>query len=175
MSWNSVFESVCPIARTSSVLGDRWTMLIMRELSMGVHRFDDIQAQIKMSSHLLASRLKRLEQDGVIERRKYSDRPPRYEYHATQKGKELDPILLAFRSWGMKWGGYLEGEEPAVNLKYRKTGKVIDASWRPPADGKPFSFKDTESQIGEAFHAERERNREEFSLKKAKRARKNES
>ncbi|MDB5850898.1 MAG: hypothetical protein JWP29_4650, partial [Rhodoferax sp.] len=107
MSWDAVFESVCPIARSLSVLGDRWTMLIMRELSMGVHRFDEIQAQTKMSSHLLAARLKRLEQDGVIERRPYNERPPRFDYHATAQGRELDPILLAFRAWGMKWGGYL--------------------------------------------------------------------
>ena len=94
MSWDEVCESVCPIARSLSVVGDRWTLLILRELSMGSRRFEEIQAQTGMSSFLLSTRLKRLEKDGVIERRLYNERPPRYEYHATAKGKDLDEVLL---------------------------------------------------------------------------------
>lgn len=105
MSWDCVSDTVCPIARALSVVGDRWTLLILRELIMGVRRFDELQAQTGMSSHLLSTRLKRMEQDGIVERRLYSKKPPRYEYLQTAKGKDLDPVILMLRSWGMKHGG----------------------------------------------------------------------
>ncbi|MFT4436545.1 winged helix-turn-helix transcriptional regulator [Caballeronia sp. 15715] len=156
MSWDSTSESVCDIARGLSVFGDRWTLLIMREISMGVRRFEDIQAQTGMSSNLLSMRLKRLEEDEVIERRQYSEHARRFEYYATQKGKELDGVLLAIRAWALRWGGPHEGNEPAVALVYRKTGETMDALWQVPRSKKPFSFADTESRVSKAFTKERE-------------------
>src|ERR1700712_1226375 len=133
MRWDDVCESVCPIARSLSVVGHRWTLLILRELSMDSRRFDEIQAQTGMSPFLLSTRLKRLEKDGVIERRLYSERPPRYEYHTTEKGRDLDEVLLLLRAWQMKWDGDQVDEEPAVRLVHKRTKKVIDAAWRPTA------------------------------------------
>ncbi|CAB3805756.1 winged helix-turn-helix transcriptional regulator [Paraburkholderia fynbosensis] len=161
MSWDEVCDSVCPIARSLAVVGDRWTLLILRELAMGTRRFDEIQAQTGMSSFLLSSRLKRLEKDGVVERRPYSDRPPRFEYHTTEKGKDLDGVLLLLRAWDMKWGRGAD-EEPAVHMVHKRTGKVVDAAWRPPATGKPFSFDDVNSTVSSAFAAEREARRTAF-------------
>jgi DNA-binding HxlR family transcriptional regulator len=154
-------DSVCPIARALSVVGDRWTLLIMRELNMGMRRFDDLQAMTGMSSFLLSTRLKRLERDELIEKRRYSARPPRYEYHATPKGKDLDEVLLMLRAWSMKWQTAKLHEEPAVNLVYKRTKAVVDVNWRPPS-GKPFSFDDTEGTIGRAFAAERDGRRKAF-------------
>lgn len=162
MSWDDVCDSVCPIARSLSVMGDRWTLLILRELSMGSRRFEEIQAQTGMSSFLLSTRLKRLEKDGVIERRIYNERPPRYEYHATAKGKDLDEVLLLLRAWQMKWDDPQGKEEPAVHLVHKRSKKVIDASWRPSANGKPFSFDDTDATVSPAFAAEREERRAAF-------------
>lgn len=156
MSWDATSKSVCDIARGLSVFGDRWTLLIMREISMGVRRFEDIQAQTGMSSNLLSMRLKRLEEDEVIERRQYSSHSNRFEYYATQKGKELDGVLLAIRAWALRWGGLPADAEPAVALVYRKTGETIDALWQVPRGKKPFSFADTESKISKAFAKERE-------------------
>jgi DNA-binding HxlR family transcriptional regulator len=155
-------DSVCPIARSLSVVGDRWTLLIMRELNLGVRRFDDIQALTGISSFLLATRLKRLEKEGVIEKRLYNRRPPRYEYHATEKGKALDEVLLMLRAWSMKWQKKTPHEEPAVNLVHRRTKKVIDADWRPPPNRSPFRFDDAEGAIGRAFGAEREAKRKKL-------------
>jgi DNA-binding HxlR family transcriptional regulator len=154
-------DSVCPIARSLSVVGDKWTLLIMRELNFGVRRFDDIQALTGISPFLLATRLKRLEKEGVIEKRLYNRRPPRHEYHATQKGKALDEVLLMLRAWSMKWQVKSAHEEAAVNLVHRRTKKVIDADWRPPGRS-PFRFDDAEGTIGRAFAAEREANRKKF-------------
>ncbi|PRY04473.1 helix-turn-helix domain-containing protein [Paraburkholderia sp. BL25I1N1] len=161
MSWDAVCESVCPVARSLAIVGDRWTLLIMRELVLGVHRFDELQAQTGMSSHLLTTRLKRLEADGVIERRLYNERPPRHEYHQTQKGKELDPILMALRSWGQKWE-LGEDSQPAVKLVHKKSKKVIKHLWEAPNGGKNFTFDDVECVMSEDFAAEREERRTDF-------------
>jgi len=80
---DSIGESVCPIARSPAVVGGRCTMLLVRELFMGTRRFDEIQAQTAMPSHLLSIRLKRLEEDGVIVREPYQDCPLRHEYRLT--------------------------------------------------------------------------------------------
>jgi DNA-binding HxlR family transcriptional regulator len=170
MGWNEVCDtSVCPVARSLSIVGDRWTLLILRELLMGLRRFDEIQAQTGMSSFLLSTRLKRLEKDGVVERRPYSKSPPRYEYHATAKGKALDEVLLLLRAWDMKWGGHSGNAEPAVHMTHKRTRKIIDAAWRPPANGKPFSFDDVAFVVGRAYSAEREARR--VSFKAARRGR----
>jgi DNA-binding HxlR family transcriptional regulator len=155
MSWDTACDSVCPIARSLSIVGDRWTLLILRELSMGVHRFDELQGQTGMSSHLLTTRLKRLVKDGVIERRLYNERPPRYEYHTTVKGQELDPLLMVLRSWGHKWE-IGEHNPPAVKIVHKKTKKVLDHLWQSPNGGKNFTFKDTAGELSSSFAKERE-------------------
>jgi len=145
------------------LVGDRWTLLILRELGMGVHRFDELQAQSGMSSHLLAARLKRLEKDGIIERQLYTERPPRYEYHATAKGKELDPILMMLRSWGRKWEGDCPPGEPSCRLVHKKSGIELDHLWQvPQEDQATFTFDDVEPTMGSSFAAEREGRRADF-------------
>ncbi|MDB6145181.1 MAG: hypothetical protein JWP80_4225 [Pseudomonas sp.] len=166
MGWDEVGSTVCPVAKSLSVVGDRWTLLIMRELSMGNRRFDDIQAQLGASSYLLSTRLKRLEKDGVIERRLYNEKPERYEYHATAKGKALDPILLMLRAWGMTYCGHQPGDEPAVKLTYKATGEVVDENWQIPTREWPFSFDALEGEVGEAFAKEREEKRRLFRKSK---------
>ncbi len=161
MGWDDNFDSICPIARALCAVGDRWALLIMRELAMGVRRFEEIQAQTGMASNCLSSRLKQLEEDEIIERRRYSTRPDRYEYHATEKGKELDAVLLAFRTWALKWDSSCAGKEVAAELKYKKTGETIDQNWNIPA-GEIFSFENTECSISPALQAERENKRRKF-------------
>ena len=162
MSWDEVSDSVCPIARSLAIVGDRWTMLILRELGMGMHRFDELQAQTGMSSHLLTLRLKRLEKDGIIERRQYNERPPRFEYHKSAKGKELDPVLMMLRTWGRKWEHDCPHGEPAVTLVHRASGIELDDLWQIPGGGRDFTFDEVDGTIGPAFAAERERRREAF-------------
>jgi len=169
MGWDEVGSTVCPVAKSLSVVGDRWTLLIMRELSLGVRRFDDIQAQLGASSYLLSTRLKRLEKDGVIERRRYSEKPERYEYHATAKGRALDPILLMLRSWGMTYCAH-PGDEPAVKLTHKATGEVVDENWQIPAHEWPFSLDSLKGEIGKAFAQEREEKRRNFRKSRKKEA-----
>src|SRR5271163_3427229 len=112
MSVPETCDSVCEVARALSVVGDRWTLLIMRELTLSMHKFEEIQAHTGMSSHLLSARLKRMEEEGLLKRMQYSTRPTRYEYHATPKGKELDAVTLALRAWALRWSTYKRGAEP---------------------------------------------------------------
>jgi DNA-binding HxlR family transcriptional regulator len=93
----------CPIAASLGVLGERWTLLAIRELNYGVHRFDAIVRNTGATRDLLAVRLRKLESAGVVEKRQYSEHPVRYEYHLTAAGKELQPVLLSLAQWGRKW------------------------------------------------------------------------
>jgi DNA-binding HxlR family transcriptional regulator len=156
MGWDEIAESVCQISCALSEVGDRWTLLIMLELSMGSRRFDELQAQTGISSHLLSTRLKRMEEDGLIERRQYLERPPRYEYHATAKGKELDAVLLTLRAWGLRWGQSALGSDPSIAMVYKATGEVIDGHWQIPNTGRPFTFDDVEATMHDSYRHERE-------------------
>jgi DNA-binding HxlR family transcriptional regulator len=90
----------CSIARTLEVIGDRWTLLIIRDVALGHRRFDEFLASLGIASNVLADRLSRLVAEGILERRPYSGRPERFEYHLTKKGRELGVPLLALMQWG---------------------------------------------------------------------------
>lgn len=91
----------CPIQRASNVMGDQWSLLILREFFLeGARRFQDLQDVLKVSPNTLSARLRKLEEGGVLERRKYSQNPPRWEYYLTQSGDALAPMMEALRIWG---------------------------------------------------------------------------
>ncbi|MET8954484.1 winged helix-turn-helix transcriptional regulator [Streptomyces sp. NPDC004393] len=104
----------CSVAAALDILGERWTLLAVREISYGVHRFARIAAYIGLSRDILADRLRKLENAGIVERRQYSEHPPRHEYHLTEAGRELLPVMLALREWGDKWAV----DEPATELRH---------------------------------------------------------
>jgi DNA-binding HxlR family transcriptional regulator len=91
---------VCPIADALELVGDRYALLILRELEFGVRRFSDIRHNIGASRETLTARLRKLEEVGLITRQRYSEHPPRDEYVPTQAGSELTPVLRALRQWG---------------------------------------------------------------------------
>jgi DNA-binding HxlR family transcriptional regulator len=98
---SAVMRSDCPVACTLDLIGDRWTLLIVRDLFQGKHRFSQfLESGEGIKSNILAERLKRLEGAGLVERTRYQERPPRYEYRLTQDGRSLSPILRAMYSWG---------------------------------------------------------------------------
>ena len=90
----------CSIARTLEIVGERWTLLVLRECFLGTRRFDDFQKQLGIARNVLQSRLERLVDEGVLERRRYQERPPRYEYRLTAAGQDLLPVLIALMAWG---------------------------------------------------------------------------
>ncbi|WP_250032390.1 winged helix-turn-helix transcriptional regulator [Paractinoplanes maris] len=94
----------CSIAGALELVGERWSLLAIREMAYGVHRFDQITGYTGAPRNILTDRLKSLEGSGIVERRQYSERPPRFEYHLTAAGRELVPVLIALSQWGDRWG-----------------------------------------------------------------------
>ena len=96
------FRSRCSIARTLDIVGDKWTLLVVRDLMWhGKHTFQDLQAsEERMPTNLLSDRLKRLMHRGLVRREQYQDRPVRYQYHLTDLGRSLEPVLLDIMGWG---------------------------------------------------------------------------
>ncbi len=90
----------CSLARALEVVGERWTLLILRDVFLGVRRFDDFQERLDVSRTVLAGRLQRLVEEGILYRERYQERPDRYEYVLTQKGLDLWPAINALRAWG---------------------------------------------------------------------------
>jgi len=93
----------CSIARTLDVVGEWWTLLILRDAFRGTHRFDDFHSSLGVARSVLTARLQKLTEHGVLERRAYSEHPPRYEYHLTDKGRDLFPVIATLLHWGDVW------------------------------------------------------------------------
>ena len=112
----------CSIARTADLLGDWWTPLVLREMFFGATRFDDIQRALSIGRNILAERLRRLVDEGIVERRVYQERPTRHEYLLTEKGRDFFPVLVAIVRWGDRW---LHGKNgPPLRLRHRSCGKL---------------------------------------------------
>lgn len=93
----------CSVAAALALVGEKWSLLAVRELALGNHRFDAIVRGTGAPRDRLAARLRALEEAGIVERRQYSERPPRFEYHLTRPGRDLRVVLQALRSWGDTW------------------------------------------------------------------------
>jgi DNA-binding HxlR family transcriptional regulator len=102
MAIEALARQNCSIARPLSVLGERWTLLVLTELFLGRRRFDEIQAERGIASNVLSARLATLVDEGIAERHRYSEHPERFEYRLTDKGRELMPVMLALVRWGDK-------------------------------------------------------------------------
>jgi DNA-binding HxlR family transcriptional regulator len=101
-----LYRQRCPVARSLDVIGERWTLLLIRDLLReGPRRFQDfLTAQPGLAATVLSARLKVLEEHGLVTRRSYSTHPPRDEYVLTDKGRDLHPVLVALRGWGERYG-----------------------------------------------------------------------
>lgn len=103
MRWEDINQQLCSIAQTLAVVGDRWTLLILRDAFLGTRRFEKFHRQLGVSRHRLTERLNKLVDNGVLEKVLYQERPPRYEYRLTEKGLDLLPVMLTLSDWGTRW------------------------------------------------------------------------
>ncbi|HEX2311187.1 MAG TPA: helix-turn-helix domain-containing protein, partial [Vicinamibacterales bacterium] len=110
-------NQVCSVARALEAIGDRWTMLVIRDAFHGVHRFEDFQQRLGIARNVLSDRLNRLVDDGILAKRAYQERPERFEYRLTEKGRDLYPVVAALLAWGDRWTPSPEG--PPVRLLHR--------------------------------------------------------
>lgn len=110
---STLYDPRCPVARTLEIIGERWTILILRDLILdGPRKFQDFLVSLSgISPNTLSARLKALEESGIIERRFYEEHPPRAEYVLTEKGRDLRPVLRTLRDWGQKHTSFPAGRQ----------------------------------------------------------------
>jgi DNA-binding HxlR family transcriptional regulator len=125
MQRTSFRDMTCSLARSLDIAGEPWTPLILRDIWMGRTRFDEIHEDLEVSRKLLAERLDTLIGEKVLTRKRYQDRPARYEYHLTEKGKELMVVLLALLSWGDRWTAGKAGAP--MLMRHRACGEIASA------------------------------------------------
>ena len=119
----------CSIAATLSFVGDRWSLLILRDVFRGVHRFADLCVDLHIARNVLADRLDKLVDAGILERVPYQERPLRHEYRLTAKGRDLSPALVALMRWGDRWAN--EGDPPTL-LVHDACGTELEQLLRCP-------------------------------------------
>jgi DNA-binding HxlR family transcriptional regulator len=115
---------ICSIARALEIVGERWTLLIIRDVVHGIHRFDELQESLGVARNVLTDRLNRLVDEGVLERVPYRERPTRHEYRLTAKGRDLNLALSGLRQWGDK---YLNDKPPRLLRRKADKQPVIAA------------------------------------------------
>jgi DNA-binding HxlR family transcriptional regulator len=140
MRWEDLAAQNCSMARALAVLGDRWTLMILRDCFMRVRRFDDFQKSLGIARRVLAERLDRLVADGVLERRTYSERPPRHDYHLTEKGLDLYPVILTMVHWADRH--YAGADGPPVLHRHKACGKEFRSVLCCSECGEPVAGRD---------------------------------
>jgi DNA-binding HxlR family transcriptional regulator len=144
MQLTSLADWNCSIARTLNVIGEWWTVLILRDAFRGTSRFDDFHASLGIARSVLTARLRKLTEQGVLERRAYSEHPPRYEYHLTEKGRALYPVIVSMLQWGDVWAQAPGG--PPVFLVHDHCGQVTRPTLTCPECGTEVSAANTHGE-----------------------------
>jgi len=144
------FETMnCSVAQCLEVVGEWWSMLIIRDAFLGVRRFDDFQKRLGISRNILNVRLTSLVDAGVLERVPYQQRPPRHEYRLTDKGRELWPVLTAMREWGDRWAA--PGGAP-LEVVHEACGQVMHPTFVCSACGEPVDRRSARVRPGPGAH-----------------------
>ena len=117
----------CSVARALEIVGERWTLLIVRDAFLGRRRFDEFQESLGIARNVLTDRLSRLVEEGILERVRYSERPERHEYHLTPKGRDLQIAMAGLRQWGDK---YLSEKPPRI-MRRKSDGRPVIAAFVP--------------------------------------------
>ena len=129
MRWTDLGDSRCSIARALSVVGDRWTLLLLREAFLGTRRFEEFRANTGAARHIVADRLQHLVHHGVLERVQYENRPPRFAYQLTAKGLDLYPVILSLLAWGDEWM-LDDDEEPSLTVVHHSCSATVTPELR---------------------------------------------
>ncbi len=135
----------CSIARSLELVGERWTLLIVREAFLGTRRFDDFQRRLGVARNVLQARLERLVEAGILRREPYQERPPRFEYRLSAKGVDLWPVIVALLQWGDRHAAPLG---PPVILEHKDCGGGVDDRRRCTACGADLQARDVQARPG---------------------------
>jgi DNA-binding HxlR family transcriptional regulator len=140
----------CSIARALELIGERWTLLILRDAFMRVRRFEDFQANLGVARNVLSARLARLVEEGILEKSRYQERPVRYEYRLTEKGIGLWPVLISLLKWGDKYAS--PGGPPRI-IEHRDCGGQVNEHLTCDRCGKPLTARDVVARPGPGIEA----------------------
>ncbi len=135
----------CSIAQCLEAVGEWWSLLIVRDVFLGVTRFDEFHERLGISRNILGQRLARLVEQGVLAKVPYSEHPPRFDYELTEKGRALWPVLTAMRQWGDE---YAAPSGPPLQLVHRDCGQISEALMTCSACGGPVSADDVNAILG---------------------------
>ena len=139
MKWDALEDEPCSLARTVAVIGDRWSLLILRECFLRIRRFDEFQSLLGITRHLLADRLKKLVRFGVLRRVPYQESPKRYEYILTQRGLDLYPIIMSIVHWGNIH--IVDSRGRPMLHEHKNCGKMFDPVMVCSECGEPLTAK----------------------------------
>ena len=146
MRWEELDREPCSLARALSVVGDRWTLMVLRECFLRIRRFEEFEQRLGIARHVLADRLKKLTDAGVLEKTPYQERPRREEYRLTEKGLALYPVLVTLLDWGDR---YMSGKDGPPLLRRHKTcGHVMQAVPACSECGEPVGPRDVAVERG---------------------------
>ena len=145
------YDQTCSVARSLEVLGERWTLLVIRDVFYGKRRFAAIQEDLGVARNVLATRLARLVAEGILEKRPYQDRPTRYEYFLTEKGIDLWPVMITMMHWGDRWLATDEG--PPVVIHHKECGGEVDDRGYCERCGERLTARDAYAEGGPGFDA----------------------
>lgn len=149
MRWNDIGNETCSVSRALSVVGDRWSLLIIRSAFLKARRFSDFQSDIGLTKHRLSDRLNKLVEKGVFEKVLYQEKPPRYEYLLTEKGLDLYPIMLSLVQWGDRW---MAGDAGApIEYEHKSCGQRIKPAYFCPDCKEPIRPQDMRPVAGPAL------------------------
>jgi DNA-binding HxlR family transcriptional regulator len=129
-------EMQCPVARSLERVGEWWSILIIRDALNGLKRFDEFQRSLDIAPNMLTRRLNALVESGLLERRRYSERPPRDEYVLTERGRDFRPVVIALLAWGNR---HFAPEGRSVTLINRETGAEAEPILIDAVSGRPMS------------------------------------
>ncbi|TWT13511.1 helix-turn-helix domain-containing protein [Reyranella sp. CPCC 100927] len=153
MRWHELDRETCSVARTVSVIGDRWTLLVLRDCFMRVRRFEAFQARLGITRHVLADRLRTLVKAGVLRKVAYQQRPRRYEYRLTDAGLDLYPVMMAIVHWGDVHRAGRRGR-PLVH-EHKTCGNQFDPVTVCSACGEPIDPREVHAHAGPGAPPER--------------------
>lgn len=136
----------CSLARSLELVGDWWNPLILRDVTLGIRRFDELADDLGMSRNLLTRRLGDLVEGGLLERRAYQDHPPRYDYVLTEAGRDLMPVLMALTAWGDRWVPPRGG--PPMSFVHRSCQREFVPTVVCSECGTPVTLDDISAQRG---------------------------
>ncbi len=150
---NDYREQNCSIARALELVGERWTILVLRDVFLGVRRFEALQSDLGVARNVLAARLERLVAEGILEKTPYQERPVRYEYRLTEMGRDLWPVMVELQQWGDRHAAPAGG--PPVVIRHRGCGGALGERRTCTRCGAQLELHDVRAEAGPGARATR--------------------